>query len=650
MKSTYKQNHHRLDKASVGIGTVIVFIAMVLVAGISASVLLQVSNNLENQAMQSGVETIREVSSGICVEEVLYHNYSGLVDLLAIQVTTRSGSENIDLSEVVIRLSNTVKMSLFKYNSSLFTDTEDIDGDIFTQSFYPPFDKLTFGVIVLQDADSSLSSLNPVLNDGDHVLLTVNMLAAFDGLGTRTDVSGGVITESGSSGMISFTTPASLHVFLFGEALWAKGPTGTGDDYGWCVAVDSSDNVYVAGMHASGLDFGDGVTIPDEGNYGVFIVKYNSADTALWAKGPTGTGMDSGEHVAVDSSGNVYVAGYHASGLDFGDGVTIPDEGGSQGVFVVKYNSAGTALWAKGPTGSGGDFGYGVAVDASGNVYVTGGHESGLDFGDGVSVADEGNFGVFVVKYNSAGTAQWAKGPTGTGTDTGYGVAVDSSDNVYVTGSHGNGLDFGNGVTIPDEGGTYGVFVVKYNSAGTAQWAKGPTGTGTDQGLGVAVDSSGNVYVAGLHSSGLDFGNGVTIPDEGGTYGVFVVKYNSAGTAQWAKGPTGTGTDAGCDVAVDSSGNVYVTGYHVSGLDFGNDVTVADEGSDGVFVVKYNNAGTAQWAKGPTGNGYDVGYCVAVDNDGEVYVTGYHASGLDFGNGVTVADETSSGVFVVKYR
>ena len=219
---------------------------------------------------------------------------------------------------------------------------------------------------------------------------------------------------------------------------------------------------------------------------------------------------------------------------------------------------------------------------------------------------------------------------------------------MYVAGSHESGLDFGDGVTIPDEAGN-GIFVVKYDSSGTAQWAKGLTGAGTDVGYSVAVDGSGNVYVAGVHESGLDFGDGITIPDEGGSYGVFVVKYNSSGNATWAAGPTGTGTDYGYGVAVDESGNVYVAGYHGSGLDFDDGVTIPDEGNSGVFVVKYNSGGTAQWAAGPMGGGWDYGYGVAVDSSGNVYVAGQHQSGLDFGDGVTVADEDSGGVFVVKY-
>jgi hypothetical protein len=100
-------------------------------------------------------------------------------------------------------------------------------------------------------------------------------------------------------------------------------------------------------------------------------------------------------------------------------------------MFVVKYDSSGTVLWAAGPTGGG--YGFGVAVDSGGNVYVAGYHGSGLDFGNGITISDEGGIGVFVVKYDSSGTVLWAAGSTGAGNDCGYGVA-----------------------------GLYGVFVVKY--------------------------------------------------------------------------------------------------------------------------------------------------------------------------------------------
>ena len=201
------------DIGAIGIGAMIVFISMVLVAGIAASVLIQTSGKLETQAMQSGQETIEEVATGIAVHNVLGWVSSSKIVLVAIEVRPRAGTADIDLGETVIELSDSTTKNLFTYNSSAYTDTEDINGNIFTQASYPWANGTTFGVIVLEDADSSISLANPVINSGDHVLLAIDVSTAFGGGGfsTRTDVFGQVVPEEGSSGVISFTTPAAYN-------------------------------------------------------------------------------------------------------------------------------------------------------------------------------------------------------------------------------------------------------------------------------------------------------------------------------------------------------------------------------------------------------------------------------------------------------
>jgi len=201
------------DIGAIGIGAMIVFIAMVLVAGIAASVLIQTSGRLETQAMKSGSETIYEVATGMQVECVLGYNISGWgnISRLAIEVRPRAGSKGIDLSETVVELSNSTQKNLFTYNSGNFTDTSDIDGDIFRWNFYPWDNDTVFGIMVLEDADDSVAQENPIINSGDHVMLTINITKAFGGFGTRLDVSGQVIPEEGSPGVIAFTTPAAYN-------------------------------------------------------------------------------------------------------------------------------------------------------------------------------------------------------------------------------------------------------------------------------------------------------------------------------------------------------------------------------------------------------------------------------------------------------
>jgi archaeal flagellin FlaB len=193
---------------SIGIGAMIVFIAMVLVAGIAASVLIQTSTKLESQAMRSGQDTIAEVSTGIAVEEIEGHKSGTTLNYMVISVRPRAGSSDVDLSETVIELSDSSTKNLLTYNSGTFTDTSGINGDIFAAGNFIA-SAVQFGLIVLEDADGSCTNTNPVINRGDHVLITIDVSTAFGGLATRTDVFGLVIPEEGSPGVISFTTPAA---------------------------------------------------------------------------------------------------------------------------------------------------------------------------------------------------------------------------------------------------------------------------------------------------------------------------------------------------------------------------------------------------------------------------------------------------------
>jgi len=198
------------DIGSIGIGAMIVFIAMVLVAGIAASVLIQTSTKLESQALLTGRETTAEVSSGLDVVAIEGYNSSGTIDLLGIIVRARAGSIDIDLGETIIQISDSTTKNFLSFDTGCFTLADDINGDIFNYSFYTA-NATDFSIIVLEDADGSCSSgTSAVINSGDYILLGVNSSAAFGGLEERIDVWGLVYPEEGSPGVIYFTTPAAF--------------------------------------------------------------------------------------------------------------------------------------------------------------------------------------------------------------------------------------------------------------------------------------------------------------------------------------------------------------------------------------------------------------------------------------------------------
>jgi len=202
------------DIGDMGIGAMIVFIAMVLVAGIAASVLIQTANRLEIQAMQTGQETIGEVSTGLGVTSINGYRAVGNenLSLMSISIQPRSGSFSIDLGQTYIEISDSDTKVVLMYESTEFHDTPDINGDLYTAGFYDGLTSVDFGIIVLQDADGSLSAATPVANQGDQVMLTVNLNTVFSGtlgLPTRTDVWGLIQPEEGAPGVFAFTTPAS---------------------------------------------------------------------------------------------------------------------------------------------------------------------------------------------------------------------------------------------------------------------------------------------------------------------------------------------------------------------------------------------------------------------------------------------------------
>lgn len=347
------------------------------------------------------------------------------------------------------------------------------------------------------------------------------------------------------------------------------GPSGSIDSVR-NFAVDISGNVYVTGSSTSSnlLDY--------------TTLKYNSNGILLWEArydGPLHF-RDDAKWVVIDNSGNVYVTGYSRTEV----------QAGTEDYTTVKYNSAGVQQWAvryDGPS-NGTDVAVKVAVDNSGNVYVTGYSNEGssIDY--------------TTVKYNSEGIQQWIARYNGPGNslDAPTALGIDNSGNVFVTGWSRSTSIYG----------SEDYLTIKYNSNGVEQWAvryNGPSNL-IDVAASLTLDTEGNVYVTGYSLSTLTQNDYVTI------------KYNSNGVQQWLKtynNNTFNGSDMAKMVIIDNSGNVYVTG--TSGTEY-------PFGYPNYVTIKYNQSGEEQWVSaynGP-GNAEDVPYSIALDLSGNVYVTG----------------------------
>jgi len=415
---------------------------------------------------------------------------------------------------------------------------------------------------------------------------------------------------------------------------------GNGTDQGHGIVVDGSGNAYVTGWSQS-TNFPTTAS-PIQGTYGgvrdAFVTKINAGGSA-WAYSSYlgGTGDDIAYGIAVDGSGNAYVTGYTWS-TNFpviSGAIQASHGGGASDAFVTKINAAGSALTYSTYLGGGGnDTGWGIAVDGSGNAYVSGDTVS-TNFPTSASPI-QGTFGgvvdAFVTKINAVGSALiYSTYLGGSGDDSGLGIAVDGSGNAYVTGK----TDSPNFPTSSPIQGTKGgalttsdAFVTKINAGGTA-WSYSTYlgGNGNDAGWGIAVDGAGNAYVTGDTPS-TDFPTASPIQgtNGGGGRDAFVTKVNAAGTAlTYSTYLGGSFRDYGKGISVDGSGTAYVTGYTAS-TDFPTKSPIQGSHAGGTwdtFVTKVHAGGTALvYSTYLGGSNDDQGHGIVVDGSGNAYVTG----------------------------
>ena len=388
---------------------------------------------------------------------------------------------------------------------------------------------------------------------------------------------------SGMSTTVSTNTP-TCSVVGTGQLRWAKRWGGASADNGWAITTDGSGNVLVGGSFTGTVGFGGGA-LSSGGMDDAFVAKYLSDGTPVWSRRMGGTGNDGVRGIAVDRSGNVFVTGYFQNAVDFGGGAL--SSAGLNDIFVAKYSATNGFLWAKRFGSTGDDEGFGVAVDGNGDVLVTGVYTTSVNFGGSTLSSFGGGRGAFIVKLGgSDGHHIWSQRLLSLSESFGFGVAVDSAGNAYDVGSFIGDVMF-KGIRYTNAG-DQDVFLAKYAAAdGAETWIDHFGGPNTDMGTGVAVDAGNNLVVTGQFNGSVDFG--------GGTYtsvnnDVFVAKYaGSSGAYIWSKHVTGPGWENATGVAVDSTGNIAVTGNFDNAIDFGGGA-LSTAGSGDIFVAKLSGA------------------------------------------------------------
>ena len=418
----------------------------------------------------------------------------------------------------------------------------------------------------------------------------------------------------------------------FGEHLWSHNFQGTAHEAGQGIVVDSADNVLLTGYFTGTLDFGNN-PMTAVGN-DLFVAKFDAAGNHVWSHNFQGIAYEYGQGIAVDSAGNVLLTGYFTGMLDFGNNLMTAV--GGRDLFVAKFDGAGNHVWSHNFQGTAHEYGKGIAVDSAGNVLLTGYFTGTLDFGNNPMTA-VGN-DLFVAKFDAAGNHVWSHNFQGTADEYGWDIAVDSAGNVLLTGSFTGTLDFGNN---PMTAVGSNLFIVKFDGAGNHIWSRNFQGISRS----IVVDSADNVILTGMFSGTLDFDNN---PMTAVGSNLFIVKFDGAGNHIWSQNFQGTSEDTSWDIVVDSAGNVVLTGQFFGTLDFGNNPMTAVGGLD-LFIAKFDGAGNHIWSRNFQGTASEQGRGIAVDSAGDVLLTGCFTGTLDFGNNPMTAVGNFD-LFIAKLR
>ena len=421
-------------------------------------------------------------------------------------------------------------------------------------------------------------------------------------------------------------------------------------DVGRAIAVDRSGNVYVVGeTDSTSFPTTAGIfDISQNGGSDVFVSKLNASGTSLiYSTFLGGSGSENGLGIALDGSGNAFITGVtEDSAIDYPTtaGAFDTTHNGVIDVFVTRLNASGSALdYSTFIGGSSFDVASGIAVDASGNAFVTGNtQDSAIDYPTTIGAFDtthNGGHDVFVTKLNVRGTAlTYSTLIGGNGNDISFSIAIDASGNAFVTGLTGDSsIDYPTTVgafdTTPN--GLDDVFVTKLNAAGSSLiYSTFIGGSGFDLGDAIAIDVSGNAFITGSTQDGAihyptTVGAFDTTPN-GVNFDAFVTKLNATGSALiYSTFIGGSSHDYGNSIAVDTSGNAFVTGQTLdieSTIDYPTTAGAFDTTHNGdydVFVTKLNATGSALvYSTLIGGSGFDGGYDIAIDISGNAFVTG----------------------------
>ncbi|MES2139698.1 MAG: Ig-like domain-containing protein [Bacteroidota bacterium] len=304
--------------------------------------------------------------------------------------------------------------------------------------------------------------------------------------------------------------------------------------------------------------------------------------------------------------------------------------------------------WTKREGQSEYDYGYGIANDVAGNIYVAGKYERTANF-SGTILPLQGNHDIYLAKYSATGALTWIRTGGGVNGDYAHSIACDGSNFVYIAGEIegvGTQIKFnGSPITLISKG-INDAFFAKYDLNGNLLWARSAGGTDNDEALGITYDNAGNIYICGFFNTSATFGT-TTITSRGNN-DIYIAKYDMDGVFQWVRSAGSAGRDEAKAIKCDAAGNIYMCGMYSNATVFGSQTLNAPNGYFNTFIAKYSPDGTLAWVKTAGGDYDDLAWALTIDNSNNIYITGEFNAYAIF-SGTPLITTGSNNVFVACY-
>jgi hypothetical protein len=440
---------------------------------------------------------------------------------------------------------------------------------------------------------------------------------------------------------------------------WAVQMGGSSYDLANSITSDSSGNTYTTGRFRGTADFDPSTGISNlmsNGASDIFIEKLDSDGRLVWVKQIGGSQYDVGNSI-ISAGANLYLIGNFSDTVDFDPsaGVFNLISKGDFDVFILKLDTAGNFIWAKGMGGPATDFGRCISQDINGNILTVGNFKNTVDFDPGLGIfnlSTNNKDEVFVHKLDSNGNFIWAEQMGGSSNDIGFSITSDNIGNVFTTGRFQGTADFdrSSGAGSLTSSGSNDIFIHKLSSNGTFQWVKQIGGTLSDASYSISCDLNNNLVLTGSFKGTVDFDPNAGIVNliSNGNSDIFLLKLNANGSFVWVRQTGGTGAEDGVLVFTDQNGYLYTTGHFSNTVDFDPGIsinTLTSNGSSDIYAQKFDANGNLIWASQSGGSSFDIGYSISADPSGAVYLAGYFQGNSSFEPSNGAASLTTYGLW-----